>query len=55
MRRIEALRGTMRTMQSSGHFDEMIFVLEEISHYMKVRKELAQYIGDRIVPAKSGK
>ena len=55
MRRIESLRGTIREMQSAGVFDDMIFVMEEIARYMEVRRNLAIYLGERIVPAKGGK
>ena len=33
----------------------MIFVMEEIARYMEVRRNLAIYLGERIVPAKGGK
>lgn len=55
MRRIERLRGSLREMQATGTFDNMIDVMEEIARYMEVRKSLAIYLGERIVPAKTSK
>ena len=53
MRRIAGLRGVLRDMQAHHAEDQMINVLEEIAHYMEVRKNLAVYLGERIVPAKT--
>ena len=51
MRRIEDLRNELREMQRSGDSENMTLVMEEIARYMEVRKSLAIYLGERIVPS----
>ena len=53
MRRIEELRNTLRHLQSAGDNDEVLRVMEQIAQYMEVRKSLALYLGERIIPAKT--
>lgn len=53
MRRIETLRNTLRTQQSTLSPDEIGHVMQQIAQYMEVRKSLALYLGERIVPARS--
>ena len=53
MRRIESLRNSLRHLQQAGNNDEVWHIMEQIAQYMEVRKSLALYLGERIVPAKS--
>ena len=53
MRRIEELRNALRHLQSASANDEVLRVMEQIAQYMEVRKSLALYLGERIIPAKT--
>lgn len=53
MRRIDNLRNTLRHLQSANANDEVIRVMEQIAQYMEMRKSLALYLGERIIPAKN--
>ena len=53
MRRIDNLRNTLRHLQSANANDEVIHVMEQIAQYMEMRKSLALYLGERIIPAKN--
>ena len=53
LRRIGDLRNALRHLQSAGANDEVIRIMEQIAQYMEVRKSLAIYLGERIVPAKT--
>ena len=52
MRRIETLRNAMREKQATLSSDEILHIMQQIAQYMEVRKNLALYLGERIVPAK---
>ena len=53
MRRIESLRNDLRQMHGTGTNDEVLRIMEQIAQYMEVRKSLALYLGERIIPAKT--
>ena len=53
MRRIEELRNELRQQQNAGDTDALLRIMEQIAQYMEVRKSIALYLGERIVPAKS--
>ena len=49
VRRIDELRNELRTTTDEG---KVTHIMEEIAQYMEVRKELARYLGERIVTPK---
>ena len=53
MRRIKELRNELRQQQNAGDTDALLRIMEQIAQYMEVRKSIALYLGERIVPAKS--
>ncbi len=55
MRRIATLRNDLRERQAILSTDEVEDIMQQIARYMEVRKSLALYLGERIVPGKIGK
>ena len=51
VRRIDDLRNELRNL-SPTDTKEITHTMEEIAQYMEVRKELARYLGERIVSPK---
>ncbi len=51
-RRIEKLRGALRYLQEADSADEALRIMTQIASYMEVRKNLALYLGERIITPK---
>lgn len=49
MQRIEDLRNALRYLQAAGSTDEALRIMEQIAQYMEVRKNIAIYLGERII------
>lgn len=49
MQRIEDLRNALRYLQAAGSTEEALRIMEQIAGYMEVRKNIAVYLGERII------